>query len=205
MLLDGGPKRVPRPVERRPEYRQGSVRRAAETPEPSTPAPEPPTPTPRASYPPPAAQSSGNNTLRQPKRLPWRIISFVVGILLLIAAGWYVYSSTQSNGVPGIDGSKYQAVFIAGGQVYFGKLESINSDYMKLKQVFYVNSSNPVAKDGELETKDGASMQLIKLGDEVHSPEDEMMINRDQVLFVENLKPDGRVAELIDNYQKDKK
>ncbi len=43
--------------------------------------------------------------------------------------------------------------------------------------------------------------QLIKLGEEVHGPEDAMIINRDQVLFYENLKPGGKVSQLIQNYK----
>jgi hypothetical protein len=43
--------------------------------------------------------------------------------------------------------------------------------------------------------------KLIKLGKEVHGPEDAMIINRDQVQFYENLKSDGEVAKLIDQYK----
>jgi ABC-type Zn uptake system ZnuABC Zn-binding protein ZnuA len=43
-------------------------------------------------------------------------------------------------------------------------------------------------------------VQLIKLGSEVHGPEDAMMIAKAQVLFYENLKPDGKVAQSISKY-----
>lgn len=45
-------------------------------------------------------------------------------------------------------------------------------------------------------------MQLIKLGDEIHGPEDEMILSKDQVLFYENLKTDGKVAQSIEKYKK---
>ena len=45
-------------------------------------------------------------------------------------------------------------------------------------------------------------MQLIKLGSEIHGPDDEMIINKDQVLFFENLKTDSTVAKSIASYQK---
>lgn len=43
-------------------------------------------------------------------------------------------------------------------------------------------------------------MQLIKRGEEVHGPEDAMIINRDQVLYYENLKPSSKVSQLIQKY-----
>lgn len=44
-------------------------------------------------------------------------------------------------------------------------------------------------------------MQLVKLGEEVHAPEDEIMINREHVLFYENIRPEGRVSQLIKDYK----
>jgi hypothetical protein len=38
---------------------------------------------------------------------------------------------------------------------------------------------------------------LTKLGGEIHGPEDLMVINRSQILFVENLKPSGEVSKAI--------
>ena len=40
-------------------------------------------------------------------------------------------------------------------------------------------------------------VQLVKLGNELHGPEDAMYINRQSVLFWENLKNDGKVAKAI--------
>jgi len=45
-------------------------------------------------------------------------------------------------------------------------------------------------------------VSLVKLGCELHGPEDEMLINRDQVIFWENLKADGQVAKAVAEYQK---
>lgn len=43
---------------------------------------------------------------------------------------------------------------------------------------------------------------LVKLGDELHGPKDEMRINRDQVLLWENLKGDSKVTDAIKNHRK---
>ena len=41
-----------------------------------------------------------------------------------------------------------------------------------------------------------------KLGQEIHGPEDEMIISKDHVLFYENLKSDGKVSQSIEQYKK---
>ena len=40
-----------------------------------------------------------------------------------------------------------------------------------------------------------------ELGGELHGPEDVMYVSREQVLFWENLKDDGKVATAIKDYQ----
>jgi len=42
---------------------------------------------------------------------------------------------------------------------------------------------------------------LLKLGNEVHGPEDQMEINREHVVFIEKLKTDGKVAKAIAAYK----
>ena len=45
------------------------------------------------------------------------------------------------------------------------------------------------------------SVSLVKLGDELHGPADKMEINRDQILFIEDLKPNSQVVMAIKNYK----
>lgn len=134
-------------------------------------------------------------------RLKITIISIVSVILLaaLVVGGLFVARTVFPSQ---IDQDKYQAVFLASGQVYFGKLDSLNGQYSRLTDVFYIqateaeqNAQNP--QNSDVSTTD---LQLIKLGNEVHGPEDEMLINRDQILFIENLKADGRVSDSIRQY-----
>lgn len=133
--------------------------------------------------------------------LPAIAIIVTIGI-----AGWFAWSSMQNSGTA-IDGSKYQAVFFTNGQVYFGKLHAFSNGHMKLTDVYYLqsqqsgdgsNSKNPQATSAD---QNQNNVQLIKLGDEIHGPEDEMIISEDQMLFYENLKPDGKVAQSIEKFK----
>ena len=150
------------------------------------------------------AQQSAPRTKRQQFKRIATLIAVVVGIVLIGLVAWFVYrSSTAAT----IDTSRYQAVFFTNGQVYFGKLRSVNSGYMKLTDIYYLQAqSNTKDSQNPQETNNQSSdVQLIKLGNEVHGPEDEMIISKDQILFFENLKSDGKVTDSIKQYQSQKK
>lgn len=132
-----------------------------------------------------------------------KLIALAVGVILLAGLVFW-WMGQQSNVAGQIDKSKFQAVFFTNGQVYFGKLSKVDGDYYKLTDVFYIqegqNTDSGTDSDNPQETdtsQQGASPQLIKLGAEIHGPEDAMIINRDQVLFFENLKADGKVSDVI--------
>lgn len=127
----------------------------------------------------------------------------VVAVLLIGLIGWFFWSRSQAAGFA-VDTSKYQAVFFTNGQVYFGKLQPAKSGYMKLTDVYYLQNQVGAAEGSEnpqTAATDQSSVQLIKLGEEIHGPEDAMIISKDQVLFYENLKPDGKVAQSIDRHK----
>lgn len=123
----------------------------------------------------------------------------VVVLAGLVVGGLF---ATRTVFASPIEKDKYQAVFLASGQVYFGKLESLNGQYNRLTDVFYIQATaaEEDAQNPQDTNVDATDLQLIKLGNEVHGPEDAMLINRDQILFVENLKVDGRVSDSIRQY-----
>ena len=117
-------------------------------------------------------------------------LAVIIGLLLVIILGFGVYSlfSKNSEKTERIDSATYQAVFLEGSQIYFGKLRDIDSQYPILEEVYYV----------KLEGEDIASGRLVKLGDiEPHGPQHQMIINRDHILFLENLKPDSQIVQTI--------
>lgn len=129
-----------------------------------------------------------------------------VFVLLLAFVGFLLYrTSTAAH----IDTSKYQAVFFTNGQVYFGKLERLNGGYFKLNDIFYLQAqaTNKNASENPQETtnQSASDVQLVKLGSEIHGPDDEMIMSQDQILFFENLKKDGKVSDSIAKYKAEKK
>jgi hypothetical protein len=126
-------------------------------------------------------------------------VAAVVILAVLTAGGLFLFKSSTTST---IDSNKYQALFLSNGQVYFGKLSTLNSEYIKLTDIFYLQTKAADASENPQKTSSASDVQLIKLGSEVHGPDDQMIISKDQVLFFENLKTDGTVAKSIDKYHK---
>lgn len=95
---------------------------------------------------------------------------------------------------------KYQAVFLANGQVYFGKIKTITRQYVQLTDIYYLQ----VQQQDQKEALNNAAVQpqIYKLGSELHGPEDSMQISRDQFLFWENMKDDSKVVKAIGQQKK---
>lgn len=190
--MDGGPFRVPQPAERRTSTRSEPAYR------PPEPVPVEPEAAPRV-----APVHRVAKEKKRSKRFGFPLIAVIV-IILICIAGFFAWS-TLRNANTAIDSSKYQAVFFTNGQVYFGKLQSFNNDNLKLTDIFYLQTQSSTATDStnpQETSTDQSDVQLIKLGNEIHGPEDQMIISKDQVLFYENLKSDGKVAQSIVKYQK---
>lgn len=136
-----------------------------------------------------------------PKRkrglVKWLIIAVAA---IAVVGGLLWFFVFRSGGAGQIDGGNYQAVFLTSGQVYFGKLSMVDDKYMKLTDVFYIQTSTSGTNVQSSDTN-STDMQLIKLGNEIHGPKDAMVISRDQVLFFENLKDDGKVVKTIKEYK----
>lgn len=191
--MDGGPFRSRQPADPRMASRQEAVRRQPE------PVQQPARVEPPVSAA-PQKQVRHMSDSSKSSRSPWYFI--VPGLVVLIGLGlvWYM---NQASALP-VDKTKYQAVFFTNGQVYFGKLKSINRENLQMTDIYYLQTQ----ATGESESKnlqetssDKNDVQLIKLGDEIHGPEDMMVISKDQVLFYENLKTDGKVAQSIEKHK----
>ncbi|MDB5162444.1 MAG: hypothetical protein JWO54_241 [Candidatus Saccharibacteria bacterium] len=193
--MDEGPFRVSRPADRRVVNRSEPTYRQPEEPQPVKAEPTPverPTATHR------------NTKAPQPSRRFKFPLLLIIGLLILALAAWFAISNMNKGGDSAIDTKKYQAVFFTNGQVYFGKLSTLNDENLKLTDIFYLQTKSTDATDTNPQqtSSDQSDVQLIKLGSEIHGPEDAMVISKDQVLFYENLKTDGKVANSISEYKK---
>lgn len=117
------------------------------------------------------------------------LLALVVGVILIISIGGKNAESAY------VDKTKLQAVFLQTGQVYFGDITTLTEDYFVLNNIYYLQTGSTT------EANANADVSLVKLGCELHSPFDQMVINRDQVTFWENLHEDGQVAKAVAKFQ----
>lgn len=134
-----------------------------------------------------------------------RIMTVIVvgcaSLILILLALNMALGSTVDNESRYIDKKKFQAVFLNGGQVYFGKVRSLNTKFITIDNIYYLRV-NGQQTTGSQSSNANQDVSLAKLGCELHGPTDSMVINKDQVLFWENLKDDGQVAKAITTYVK---
>lgn len=140
------------------------------------------------------------------KTILWAVVILVGALLALTVFNGLFSGSAKNFGrlAAWADFSKYQAVFLANGQVYFGKITDANSQTLVLEDIYYLRSAGNLQISeikNSTTTPATDNFSLVKLGNELHGPEDKMSINLSQVLFTEDLKADSKVVEAIRAYE----
>lgn len=147
------------------------------------------------------------------KTILWIAAILAATLLLLIVADFLFYSTNKFGRLWNwVDPERYQAVFLSNGQVYFGKVLDVNSETLMLEDIYYLKTvqnlqlsagdkTGGADGEGSPDNLDTQNFSLVKLGNEIHGPEDKMSVNLEHVLFVENLKPESKVVEAIKEYK----
>lgn len=212
-MIDGGPLRISRPGGKQVEYRDEPARYQPEEPRRAQAAMRMERQQPRqqrqleAQYEQPVMRAP-----KKPRNLSWvKWFTLIVAIAAGSVAGWFMWSLDRSVEET-IDSSKYQAVFLSNGQVYFGKLSVVNRDYLKLTNIFYLerqlttdtnsttnNDSSSEDNSSSAPPTNDNNFQLLKYSEVLYGSEDAMVISRDDIIRYENLRSDGVVARAIAN------
>lgn len=195
-MVNGDPYRsAPQPADRRVINRSGATPYRADEPQPSNNEALKSAPRPAPAY-----RADYNDTKKSSKWPLWLAL-ILVALAALGIGVWFLFGNAKGN--TGIDSSKYQAVFLTNGQIYFGKLSAYNDEYLRLTTGYYPQAKEAGTTEEEADVSDTSSgIQLIRLGDEVYGPENEIFVSKKQILHYENLKTDSKVAQLIDQNEK---
>lgn len=143
-------------------------------------------------------------------KMPWVVLVIVIA---LIGIGVFlfrdkIFSKAGGGDVKGAATGKvsgYQAVFLTNGQVYFGKVSDRTSAYVRLTDIYYLQVTQPPLQGSQSQQQQQQQQQpqisLVKLGKELHGPDDKMDINKDQILFIEDMLDDAKVVQAIREYK----
>jgi len=154
-------------------------------------------------------QGEMDNSSKSSSKMPWVILAIIVVVLIVLGVlfrgSLFKGSGSEAMMAPSATSgaSGYQAVFLTNGQVYFGKISNPDGDYVTLDNIFYlqVGPQQGSGTTGASASSSQQSISLVKLGNELHGPVDEMHISRSQILFYEDLKSDGQVVKAIEAYK----
>ena len=130
----------------------------------------------------------------------------VIIVLLVIVAGLIVGSQYNLFGKITNQTSQdenYEAIFLTNDQVYFGKIKGNEDGFVILEDIFYLRAGQALAEQNESTEKE-SQVQLIKFGNELHGPTDQMKINKEQILLIETLRSDSQIIKLIKNHKDNK-
>lgn len=142
------------------------------------------------------SQAANNAYSLNVSRSAVRTVSIVIGAVILLLAGIgigiAIDRSESGDALSSqVNSSRYQAVFLTSNEVYFGKLSVPSGNFAYLTDVYRLTSlatHNP---------KQPLRRTLVRLVTDVQSPEDELVINKSSILYVENLNPNGTGAKLL--------
>jgi hypothetical protein len=89
--------------------------------------------------------------------------------------------------------------------MYFGHVSNADQQIVVLRDVYYFKPEDLAKLRDENQSNlsgSGSSaaknLSLVKLGSEIHGPEGVMYINRDQILYYEDIRGDSKISEAID-------
>lgn len=146
-----------------------------------------------------SAQQHGTMSHLEPRKGSKKLVIGISIVLIAAVVAYGLLSWLRIVGpMAGVKPDKYQAVFLANeqAQVYFGKITAITPDTIILRDVYYIKSQNQSNENKESQQSQ-AVLSKIDSESELHRPYNEMRINRDQVLFWENLQDESKIVKTI--------
>lgn len=122
-------------------------------------------------------------------------------VLAIFAVYWALEKKGKAPTEEKSSGPAWYSVKLINGEIYYGEIADTGADPIILKNVYY-NYDQASMSAGEEKKAEGASLRLVKRGNETHGPAGDMDIVRTQVVFMEPLKTDSKVLKAILDYEK---
>ena len=157
------------------------------------------------------SRSSDAGNVGRLKDVVVKVTTAILVAVVVLLVLWFLAANFTNINLPfGSDRQSadnslmWSAIFLSNSQVYFGKVGKITDRELILTDIYYLQMVTvPLQRtqegiDEALQTQQ--ELKLMKLGNELHGPNDRMVINRDHILLVEKLKNNGRVVMAINDY-----
>lgn len=148
------------------------------------------------------------NLKKEPSKLTPKhkiIIALIIVIAAAITTAIFFdnnYHLTSASQESLRNRSKIQTVFLNNGQVYFGRLSKFGFNQWRLENAHYLRTEEmPAAANAEegspAATTTTRQTTLMKVSQDLHSPENTIYIPNNNILFWQNLQPNSAIAKAI--------
>lgn len=127
----------------------------------------------------------------------------VLSLIIVSVAVTAFVGFAIARGVDGemgrVNKDQFQAVFLTSTnpEVYFGRIVDIDSNTITMESVFFPRVTQSLQNPPNNAEQ---NVSLVDLKSAIHGPDDQMYIDKDQVVFWQNMNNDGLVARSIINF-----
>ncbi len=145
------------------------------------------------------SKSTSKDTKKDPKsKLPDWMLGLTYACIALA-----VILSAAKIGLQGMQykslyqNDTYQAVTLTNGQTFFGQMERYGRNTFVITDVYYLQSAQTEVSDDALTESVASGLQLVPLTEDLHQPYNHMVLNREHIIYWQNLQPDSPIMEAI--------
>jgi hypothetical protein len=121
----------------------------------------------------------------------------VIAVLLMVLVGLHAWDRHRPTAVGDfIHKNRIQAVVLSNDRVYFGRLKESGPRYLKLAHAHYLKQEQGTDKD----KKPTVVQKVVRISEELQHPRTTILLNRDNVIAIEELGPNSSVAQIVRNH-----
>jgi len=121
------------------------------------------------------------------------LVLLIIGIIVLLAI---IVFLVMTIFISPVKGNAWYGIFLTNGRTYFGHIAKQNSQTVVLKDVYYLQVQQVAPIEEGIEPQ--PQITVVSIESEIHTPENEMQINREHILYVQKLSQDSQIVSTID-------
>ena len=118
----------------------------------------------------------------------------LAALAVAVFAATFAFVQWWDFGVPAPLASRYQAVFLANGQTYFGRYTDRLGPYIEIENAYYIQQTR-----SETDPDAPPDQRVVRRGLEPHQPLPRVLIPKTSVLFVEDLQPGSPIGKFMES------
>lgn len=124
---------------------------------------------------------------------------FILGVGLLVSSFMVLGMFSGCGAKPFSRGAKgaYYSVTLTNNNLFFAKIKGEDDQYLYLTDIHYLQRTPPQPAEGKNEQPGQPGIRLVRQVNDPMGPKDEMVLNREHLLYYQELREDSNVVQGI--------